>query len=167
MVHAHSEVRIDRPAAEVFRWIADPDLASRWQPEVTAYEITRRTDGMVGTEFVETLTGRGGTAELRGRIVAYRSDGLIEFDLDGPGVRVHARYTVEPTSTGAVVAADVTIDPARRVPALLSPFVRSRMRRQIGRELDRLRRLCEAAQDNDTKEARHGESSGALGNRRA
>ena len=154
-------VRIDRPVAEVFRWIADPDLASRWQPDVTAYEITRRTEGMVGTEFVETLTGRGGTAELRGRVVAYRSDELIEFDLDGAGVRVHARYTVEPTSTGTVVGADVAVDPARRVPALLRPFVRLRMRRQLGRELDRLQRLCETAPIDDTKEAPHGESRGA------
>lgn len=166
MVHAHGEMQIDRPAAEVFRWIADPDLASRWQPDVTAYEITRRAEGMVGTEFVETLRGRDGTAELRGRIVAYRSAELIEFDLDGAGVRVHARYTVEPTSTGTVVAADVMVDPARRVPALLSPFVRSRMRRQLRGELDLLRRLCETAPNDDTKEARHGESRGSLGDRR-
>ena len=43
-----------------------PDPASRWQPEVTAHTITRGTAGMVGTEFVETLTGRRGSAEMRG-----------------------------------------------------------------------------------------------------
>ena len=60
----------------MFRWVADPDLASHWQPDVTAYEITRRTEGMVGTEFVETLRGRGGAAELHGRVVARTNDHL-------------------------------------------------------------------------------------------
>ena len=91
----------------------------------------------------------------------YRSDELIEFDLDGAGVRVHARYTVEPTSTGTVVGADVAVDPTRRVPTLLGPIVRLRMRRQLGRELNRLQRLCETAPIDDTKEERHGESRGA------
>lgn len=156
MAHARGEVQVHRPAAEVFRWVANPEMASRWQPDVTAHEVTRRTESMVGTEFVETLTGRGGTAELRGRVVAYRPGELMEFDLDGPGVRVHARYTVTPTSTGAVVAAEVMVVGSRRVPALLRPVIDWRMRRQLRRELDLLRRLCEAAPADDTKETHRG-----------
>jgi uncharacterized protein YndB with AHSA1/START domain len=47
-----AEVEIDRPVAQVFKWLAEPDRAVRWQPDVTGYELTRRTDNVLETEFV-------------------------------------------------------------------------------------------------------------------
>lgn len=166
MIRARGQVAVERPASQVFRWIANPDLASRWQPDVTSHEITRPTEALVGTEFVETLRGNGETAEVHGRVAAYQPDQLIAFDLDGPGVTVRARYVVGTTTNGSVVRADVAVDPARPVPALLRPFIGWRMRRQLRRELNTLRRLCEAEPLIDTEEETHGQSRGALGDRR-
>lgn len=138
---------VHRPPERVFRWIADPERASRWQPDVGAYEVTRTCDGIVGTEFRETLVGRGGSAEMTGRISAYRPDELIAFDLSGPGVDVHARYRADPAPTGSTVEGDVELTPTAALPRLVRPVVRWRMRRQLVRELATLRRLCEAEAD--------------------
>ncbi len=144
MVRAHGAVTIGRPPPAVFPWIGEPDLAARWQPDVAAWEVTHRPEEMVGTEFREILTGRGGSAEMRGRVVAYRPDELIAFDLDGPAVTVHAEYTVTAAPTGAVVQADVVVAPTRHLPVLVRPLLAWRIRRQLRRELETLRRLCEA-----------------------
>jgi hypothetical protein len=148
-----AEVEIDRPVAQVFTWLADPDRAARWQPDVTGYEITRRTVNVLGTEFVETLGKDGRSAQLRGRVVEFEPDALIACALSGTGLEIGAKYGVRSTATGTAVRAGITIDTPGRLPALLRPAVEWQIRRQLRRELKALRRLCETERSTDTKEA--------------
>jgi uncharacterized protein YndB with AHSA1/START domain len=45
-----ADVEIDRPVAQVFTRLAEPDRAARWQPDVAGFEITRRTESILGSE---------------------------------------------------------------------------------------------------------------------
>ena len=150
--HATAQIEIDRPVAQVFKWLAEPDRAARWQPDVVGYEITGRTNGVLGTEFVETLAKGGRSAQLRGRIVEFEPDALIAFALSGAGLEIAATYGARSTATGTIVRADITIDTAARLPALLRPAVEWQIRRQLRRELNGLRRLCDTERFIDTKE---------------
>ena len=151
--HLAADVDIDRPPAAVFRWLADPDRAARWQRDVIAYEITHRTDAIRDAEFVETLGKGRRSAQLHGRIVTFEPDAQIGFELSGTGLDIAAGYRVQPTTTGSLVHTDITIDTSGGLPALLRPAVEWQMRRQLRRELRTLRRLCEADQDAEPKEA--------------
>jgi uncharacterized protein YndB with AHSA1/START domain len=128
----------------VFRWLAEPELAARWQNDVAGYQVTRRTDAMVGTEFVETLSKGGRSAELRGRIVTFEPDARIGFALSGNQLHVTANYTVQPDKAGVLVHGEIVVDAPGHMPGFLRPLVEWQMRRQLRRELGLLRRLCEA-----------------------
>ncbi len=140
---------IRQPPGEVFRWIEDPQLAARWQPEVAGYEITRTGDpagrDLTGTEFRETLRGARGTTELSGRITAYEPGSRIAFDLTGTGIHVRAQYRLEPAGDGTTLSADTEIRLGGRLSWLLEPLVRGKVASQQRAGLHRLRDLCETA----------------------
>ncbi|MEW6226204.1 MAG: SRPBCC family protein [Chloroflexota bacterium] len=143
-MHVSDAIAIGRAPEVVFGWIADPERARRWQPDVTGYEVTNETADLVGTEFREWL-GRGrGSVEMRGRVAACVPNEQIAFDLDGGGISVASRYHLAPTADGTNVAVDVDIRLPGRLTFLLEPLVRRRVRRQMRGELETLRRLCEA-----------------------
>lgn len=138
------QLTIRREPESVFHWIEDPELASRWQPDVVDYEITRVSPGMVGTEFREHLRGAHGSVEMRGRVTAYERNALMEFDLTGRGVRVRARYALTPVASGTGLRVDTEIRVGGWFSRLLEPFVRGKVLKQARTELELLRKLCEA-----------------------
>ena len=135
---------IRRPPSAVFPWIAEPALASRWQPDVLGYEVIVARPGVVGTEFRERLGGPGGSTEMTGRVVAHEPGRLMAFDVRGRGIRVRSRYSLHPEATGTRLVVDLDVRMLGPLSPLLSPIIRPRLRAQLGAELDRLRRLCEA-----------------------
>lgn len=142
-------VAIRRPPGEVFRWIADPHLATRWQPEVAGYEITRAGPDptgrdLTGTEFRETLRDGRGSSELRGRITAHEPGSRMVFDLTGTGIHVRAEYVVEPADDGARLSVDNEVHLGGRLSWLLEPLLRGKITERHRTELYRLRDLCEA-----------------------
>lgn len=138
------QLTIRREPASVFHWIEDPELASRWQPDVVDYEITRVSPDMVGTEFREHLRGAHGSVEMRGRVTAYERNALMEFELTGRGVRVRARYALTPVVSGTGLRVDIEIRLEGWFSRLLEPFVRGKALKQARTELELLRNLCEA-----------------------
>ncbi len=140
---------IHREPGYVFRWIEDPALASRWQPEVVGYEITRAGPdptgrSLAGTEFREVLGGGRGATELRGRVTAHVPDRRMEFELTGRGIRIRSRYLVEPADDGTRLSVDTDIHLGGWFSFLLEPLVRGRIAGQQRTELEALRHLCEA-----------------------
>ncbi|GAA1654151.1 hypothetical protein GCM10009733_059340 [Nonomuraea maheshkhaliensis] len=141
---------IHRRPQDVFTWIEDPRLATRWQPEVAEYEITEQRPEVLGTEFREVLRGRGGrggSVELRGRVTAYTPDHRMDFDLDGPRPHVHTSFTLTPVPEGTELRVELDLT----VSAWLAPAVRGRVSRRLEAELRLLRTLCE--QDGEDQRA--------------
>ena len=98
--HVSAEVESDRPVPQVFKWLAEPDRDTRWQPGVAGHELTRRTNSVLGTEFVETLAKGGRSAQQRGRIVEFEPDALIGFARSATGLKIAAKVGVQSTATG-------------------------------------------------------------------
>jgi carbon monoxide dehydrogenase subunit G len=138
------ELTIRRDPESVFHWIEDPQLASRWQPGVVDYEITKVSPGMVGTEFREHIRGASGSIEMRGRVTACARNALMEFDLTGRGIRVRARYVLTPAASGTGLRVDTEIRLGGWISWLFEPFVRGKALKQARAELELLRNLCEA-----------------------
>ncbi len=138
------ELVVSRGPESVFRWIEDPALASKWQPEVAQYEITRPCEGMVGTEFREVLKDGRGSMELRGRVVGYVRNERMAFDLAGKGMRLSASYQLTPEGSGTRLRADLEARIGGWLSFLVEPLLRRRMASQLRTELLRLRELCQA-----------------------
>ena len=130
--------------ASVFRWIEDPALASRWQPDVVEYEITKRTPEVVGTEGREVLRSGRRTVEMHARVTAYEANARMDFDVAGRGIRIRNRFELTPVPAGTRLDVDFDIRLGGPLRWLLEPFARRKIGADLDAQLERLRALCEA-----------------------
>jgi len=104
-VRVETSVRIARPPAEVFAFIADPTNLPRWDPAIR--EVRRTDDGPVGKG-----SGLSVTAEEGGRRVAVDTR-VVEFEPDRAfgvsatysGVPLRLTWRLEPSGTGTRLTA--------------------------------------------------------------
>ncbi|NLT54534.1 MAG: hypothetical protein GXX79_08185 [Actinomycetales bacterium] len=128
----------------VFRWIEDPDLASRWQPDVAEHEITRAGTEVVGTEFREVIRDGSGSLEVRGRVSAHVPGTSMEFELAGRGLRIRARYVLTPVASGTRLTVRLSVRVGGPLSWAFAPFVRRGLVARLDADLSRLQELCEA-----------------------
>ena len=146
-------INISVPPAEVFPWIADPQLALQWQTSVAGGEIIKQTPDMVGTTFRERVEENGQGTELIGEITEYIVDELIAFHLDGQFNSVDVSFRVEATEHGSRVTQDAEVRFKGLVKWLSLIFGRGfkkKMLRQLQQEFDKLKTLCEQNRDRDS-----------------
>lgn len=88
---------IDRPAAEVFSFVADQTNAPRWQHGL--HEVRRLTPGPIGigTEHVFVRRFAGMDIESRNRYTAYQPARFVAFEIPSGRITGAASYQVEPT----------------------------------------------------------------------
>lgn len=161
MLHLNETVTIAASPSAVFSWIANPERARRWQPDVKAYEVTRATPELVGTEFREWLGDGTGSLEMHGRITRCLPDEAIEFEVGGAGVEVRSRYLLTAAADGTALRAELDFRLRSRFSFLLEPFLRQRIRRQMHRELQTLCELCDAERVTDPHDQRTRTGAGA------
>jgi uncharacterized membrane protein len=87
---------IDRPAAEVFEFVADQTNAPQWQHGL--HEVRRLTPGPigVGTEHVFVRRFAGMKVESRNRYTAYEPGRFVSFEIPAGKITGEASYRVEP-----------------------------------------------------------------------
>ena len=100
MIRSESSIDINRPAADVFAFVADQTNAPRWQHGLD--EVRRLTDGpiRVGTEHVFVRRFAGRTIESHNRYTDYQPGRYVEFEIPSGWVTGKASYLVEPTGSG-------------------------------------------------------------------
>ena len=57
MAHAENEITIDRPAAEVYAFLADGLNNTKWRPGVKDIALASGAAGAEGAVYSQTLTG--------------------------------------------------------------------------------------------------------------
>lgn len=138
-------VEIQRPAAFIFPWLAEPGKSMLWQKEVTGGRTLERKPGMVGTTFIETIEEKGSSLELRGSITSYVLDRKIAFYLES---RIHAMdvvYALHEIRGGTRLDVDADIRwrfPVSIINALSFGGMARTLARKMDLELQELRRLC-------------------------
>ena len=88
---------IDRPAAEVFKFVADQTNAPKWQHGL--HEVRRLTPDPVGvgTEHVFVRRFAGMNIESQNRYTAYEPGRFVSFEIPSGKITGEASYRVEPT----------------------------------------------------------------------
>ena len=103
-----TRIEIDRPAGEVFAFVADQTNAPRWQRGL--HEVRRITPGPVGvgTEHVFVRRFAGLKIESRNRFTAYVPGRFVSFEIPSGTISGEASYLVEPTgATSSLLTSEV------------------------------------------------------------
>jgi uncharacterized protein YndB with AHSA1/START domain len=144
MIRFTIETHIERPVAEVFGYVSDPDQLVTWQTNTVS--AVQEGDGRfgLGTRLREVHRMPGGK-ELESVVE------VSEYELDRTlalrvveGTPVHARMTFEPTDRGTLMrfgAHGQLTGPMR----LAQPLLQRTLKRQFARQCATLKRVLENA----------------------
>lgn len=101
MISIESRIEIERPAGEVFAFVADQTNAPHWQDGLA--EVRRVTDGPieVGSEHVFVRRFAGRRIESRNRFTHFEPGRFVEFEIPEGWLTGTASYRVDPTASAA------------------------------------------------------------------
>jgi hypothetical protein len=138
-VRGQLHVSVDRPAEEVFDFLADIRNEVAWNPRVLGIE--KVTTGPIGPGT--TFDGRyQGLGALRTELVEYQRPRRLSFRSDGPRMRITGTFVLAPAGGGTEIALEAELAP-RGVFALVAPLMGPAIRRQNAAAAVRLRRALE------------------------
>jgi uncharacterized protein YndB with AHSA1/START domain len=141
-VDAANEILIDRPAADVFAFVADSENDAAWRPGVL--DITRVSGERpgVGARYRQGVKGPGGRridADIE--TTAYEPDRLIAFRTTAGPVRPVGRYEISPQNGATRVRFALEAE-RRGLKVAMAPAVRRAMAGEVG-HLENLKRVLE------------------------
>jgi len=100
MISIETYTDVERPAAEVFAFVADQTNAPQWQSGLA--EVRRVTDGPIGVGsehvFVRRFAGR--RIESRNRFTRFEPGSFVEFEIPEGWLTGTASYRVDPVASG-------------------------------------------------------------------
>jgi uncharacterized membrane protein len=145
MAPTTASIDINRPAEDVFAYLADLSRHGEWQTQIQ--EVTVETEGptRVGSRARERRKPPHGPAMT----ATYQ---ITEFDpprrasfrgVDGP-VRVAGTATVEPSGEGSRLSLEIDLTGHGLVGKLLAPIARRELRKQVPLDQKRLKERLEA-----------------------
>ena len=143
MVKGGMRLHAERPAEDVFDFLADLRNEKRWNPRVR--QLTLATPGPIaaGSVFRGEYQGLG---TLVTTLTEYDRPNRIGFRSEGPRAQLEGVFTIGPNGRGAAVTLDATVQP-RGLLALLAPVMGPAFRRQNAAAAVRLTRLLEGGPD--------------------
>lgn len=93
MAHAENEITIDRPAAEVYAFLADGLNNPAWRRSVQSIALQSGTPGETGAVYSQTLTGpRGKSIQGDYRIIAADPGRALAFQVIAGPARPEGQY---------------------------------------------------------------------------
>jgi hypothetical protein len=130
----------ERPAEEVFDFLADLRNESRWNPRTR--QLTLATSGPIaaGSVFRGEYQGLG---VLVTTLTEYDRPRRIRFRSEGPRARIDGVFEIAPASQGVDVVLDAEVQP-RGLLALLAPMMGPAFRRQNAVAAARLTQAIES-----------------------
>lgn len=146
-IHIETELEIERPAGEVFEYLADGENLPRWMDEFT--EVEKVSDGPVGegTTYRYTMK-RGNVSTFKwsefepGRKVAWQG---LPIDAGMGSLEPRGSFEVEPMSGGVRVRGTLRPRP-RGFLRLLAPLMARSIRMESARDFLRLKLILEGGQ---------------------
>lgn len=144
MLEVTSSVEIDRPADEVFSFLADWTNNPAWQQGQVSCVTTSEGPIGVGSTYHQVATMMGRTIESDFEVVAHEPGRMIRITTTGGSFPITVERRVEPRGPSACTAsAHVSGDPSRFF-ALATPLLRRMVERSVRGDYERLRQLLES-----------------------
>jgi uncharacterized protein YndB with AHSA1/START domain len=142
-LRVETSVRIRRPPAEVFAFIADPTNLPRWDPAVR--EVRRTEDGPVGRGSGLRVTAEEGgrRVAIDTRIVEFEPDRAFGIEATYGGVPLRLTWRLEPVTDGTRLTASGEAEVGGLL-ALAGGFVKGLVLERLDNAHASLKRLLEA-----------------------
>jgi uncharacterized protein YndB with AHSA1/START domain len=148
-----AEIEINRPAAEVFRWISRDDLIKQWVGGLS--EITPISSagdsGEIGKRFHMTEFDKEENAqsEMEMTVTEYVASEKLGFQIRSLGGQAegfveNAEYRLSPAPGGTELIFEIQTDYYGRLPRAFEPLITRAARKKVQRDLERLKSLVEA-----------------------
>jgi uncharacterized protein YndB with AHSA1/START domain len=151
--HIRAEIEINRPAAQVFRWMSREDLIKQWVgglSEITP-ESSAGESGEIGKRFRVTEFDKEENArtEMELTVTGYVPGEKLGVQIRsvgnaGEGFVENAEYHLSPVANGTRLRLEVQTDYYGRLPQAFEPMITHAARKKVQRDLDRLKAMVEA-----------------------
>lgn len=143
MITINHEEIIDRPAADVFAFIADPTNDPQWCPPVLAAEQIKGVSPQAGARYRQTV--KPGPKELTNtlEITEYRPNRRMAWRGHNRMAEFHGRYDVEPANEGARVFMSSSLK-LKGLWRLLTPIISLASRSATKEEFQNLKQSLES-----------------------
>jgi len=142
MPSASHSVTINRPAADVFAFLADGENERRWRSRVL--DLQRLSGQGVGTVYRQGIRGPGGRRIAADyRITAYEPNSLLAFETIAGPVRPTGEFRLQEASGATTLTMSLQAELAGIKRLLLSNLVHKTMDAEVA-AIDNLKRLLEA-----------------------
>jgi ligand-binding SRPBCC domain-containing protein len=144
MVRFTQTFEIERPPAEVFAFMEDPDKLGQWQDAVEVEQLTPGPVGQ-GTRFREVHQVMGRRNEQVTEVLVHEPGKRFDVGIvEGP-VPVDGRWDFEPTEGGSTRLTFTASGRLRFPVVVLQPVVVAAMKRSFTRYHARLKQALEAS----------------------
>ncbi|HEX9624303.1 MAG TPA: SRPBCC family protein [Streptosporangiaceae bacterium] len=145
MPHAEHAITVNRPAKEVFDYLADGTHNAEWRSGVLEIKRTSATDGP-GSTYRQVLSGPGGR-RIDGdyRVTVFEPPRRLEFEVTAGPARPTGVFELTASGDEAtVVRFALDLKPAGLM-KLMTPMITKQMRTEVT-QLDRLKSVLEGGQ---------------------
>lgn len=138
-------IQIDRPPAQVFPWIAEPDRLTQWIGGLV--ESTPLTDeGLkVGARSREVVVVGKGRYEMETTVTDLEAPSRLVVAITSEGFKVDARYDLVESGSGTFLSYASISRYEHPLARLMEPVVTREAQKKIEGDLARLKSLVEAA----------------------
>lgn len=144
MIQCAATTRIACAPAQVFALLDDLERAPEWLDRCVWIVQTSQGARDAGTALRYRYRDRGREGEIAGMLEVYEPDRRIAMTFSDPALDVRVVFELAAEAHGTLLRHAAEITPKRLVIKLLSPWLRSSLRRQMGEVMERLRELAEA-----------------------
>jgi uncharacterized protein YndB with AHSA1/START domain len=130
MAHADNTIRIERPAEEVFDFLADGTNNPRWRSGVI--DISKQSGEGEGTVYRQTLRGPGGrTMDGDYRITTFERPNRLAFEVIAGPARPLGSFVLTsdgPSSTSVTFTLDLA---SKGLTKLMAPMIQRQMQKEV------------------------------------
>ena len=149
--HSTGEVIIDRPPAQVFRWLTDDDRLKKWIGGLSDIRQVAAppNGGELGRKFRMTESYKGESVQMEGVVTRFEQDRAISISVssvDDPssGFTETADYTLTDLGGKTRLRLDGKAKYFGLLPRLFEPMITPKATEKLAEDLTRLRSLAEA-----------------------
>ena len=142
MIFEH-EIRIDRPAAEVFAFLADPGRLEQWVQGLESVEIQPGPSSGAGTRFLETLAIAGQKLQLAGHIRAAVDGESLAVDLENGDLGLSTAYSLRAEGASTLLHHEARIELRSFMLRLVAGKIEEKGRERLWADLERLKQRLE------------------------
>ena len=142
MAHAEATVVVNRPAGEVFDFLADGTNDPKWRDGVI--EISRVSGDGLGTLYQQTMSGPGGR-KIAGdyRITEFDRPRRLGFTVIAGPARPTGTFELQPDDAGTRVTFTMDLQPSGLM-RLAAPMIARQLRKEVD-AISGVKRVLEAS----------------------